>query len=298
MAQTPHAGTVKMKLKTLILSLAASLVCSGTVAQVPGATPDTVKLRFLDPSDAVNGVNDGDFSIQILASLDSPVEGGHLGFSWSDIANWRIDSVTFGPGLLEFPIHTHTSIDLANSMGKMLIGGADFGFSPLPAGPDQLWATMHFSEKPASTWKTGDEMTIDSAFVPPGGGFLWAYVSGTLIHPNFTGAKLVFFTDVEIISDGTLLPETFALSQNYPNPFNPSTRISFDTPKRAHVTLAVYNVLGQQIRTLVNQELPAGRHSVTWEGDNDSGAKVASGMYFYKLISTDFVTSRKMMLVK
>ncbi|MCH7878418.1 MAG: hypothetical protein IH914_03770, partial [candidate division Zixibacteria bacterium] len=62
-----------MKRKTLIMTLAAMLVCSGAFAQIPGATPDTVKLRFLDPSDAVNGVNDGDFSIQILASLDSAV---------------------------------------------------------------------------------------------------------------------------------------------------------------------------------------------------------------------------------
>ena len=285
-----------MKLKTLIVTLAASLVCSGTFAQIPGLTLDTVKLFILDRE---IDVQDGNFAIQVLVSLDSAVSGGGLGFSWSDTANWRFDSVVFGQGLRDWLIDFTTIPDLANRMGKVFIGGIDFGDSPLPPGPDQIWATMYFSEKPTSTWGVGDFMTIDSVFVPPGGDFiLTVHGSGTQILPNFVGAQRVHFNDVEIISNGSLLPETFALAQNYPNPFNPSTEISFDTQKKTHVTLAVYNVLGQQIRILVNRELSAGRHSVNWEGDNDSGAKIASGMYFYKLITNDFTTSRKMMLVK
>ena len=290
-----------MKLKTLIITLIATLVCSGSVGQVPGLTPDTVKLFVLDAEEI--GLQDGNLAIQVLVSLESAVSGGTLGFSWSDTANWVFDSVVFGQGLLRWPLRYVTPTDRANSMGKVLIAGLDYGASPFPPGPDQLWATMHFSEKPASTWGAGDELTIDSAFVPPCCDFFLHYAAkhgwGRTIRPNFHGAKRVSFgTDVGIISDGALLPVNFALAQNYPNPFNPSTKITFDTPNRAHVTLALYNVLGQQIRTLVNRELSAGRHSVTWDGDNDSGAKVASGMYFYKLISADFVKSRKMMLVK
>lgn len=278
------------------MTLAATLVCSGAFAQ-PGSTPDTVKLVLLDGVDTAGAVDN--FAVQILVSLDSALEGGNLGFSWSDTANWQYDSVVFGAGLLAWSFRTSTPDSLANSLGAVLIGGALIFEAPFPAGPDQLWATMYFSEKSSSAWSLGDQMLIDSIFVPPSGDFLLVRVGNISISPNFAGAVLISFsTDVETISDGAALPKTFALDQNYPNPFNPSTKINFDTPKKAHVTLTVYNALGQQVITLVNQELDAGRHSVIWEGNNDSGVKVASGMYFYKLISADFVKSRKMMLVK
>lgn len=280
------------------MTLAATLVCSGVFAQVPGATPDTVKLKILDANVELNGAR-GSFSVQILVSLDSALNGGSLGFSWDDTANWRYDSTAFGPSLLAWPIHTASSDSIANSLGAVLIGGADFFVAPFPAGPDQLWATMYFSEKSGNSWAAGDQMLIDSAFVDPGGDFLLLYDgSGTQVAPHFTGAQKVTFTDVDVISDGSLLPKTFALAQNFPNPFNPSTKIGFDVPKKAHVTLAIYNVLGQQVRTLINEELDAMSYHVIWEGDDDSGAKVASGMYFYKIIAADFVKSRKMMLVK
>ncbi len=288
----------KVKLKTLIMTLAATLVCSGAFAQVPGATPDTVKLALLNGVDTT-GAEDI-FAVQILVSLDSMLNGGTLGFSWDDTINWQYDSTVFGASLLAWPLHNATGATLANSMGAVLIGGADFGGAPFPAGPDQVWATMWFSEKVGSGWQAGNQMLIDSAFVSPGGDFLLTYNgSGTQVAPHFAGAALLSFpTDVQVISNGSLLPKAFALSQNYPNPFNPSTKIGFDVPKKAHVTLAIYNVLGQQVRTLINEELDANSYSVIWEGDNDSGVKVASGMYFYKLVSADFVKSRKMMLVK
>ncbi|MCH7879556.1 MAG: hypothetical protein IH914_09620, partial [candidate division Zixibacteria bacterium] len=105
-----------MKLKTLIMTLAATLVCSGAFAQVPGATPDTVKLKILDPSVEANGAR-GSFSVQVLVSLDSALSGGTLGFSWSDKLNWQLDSVSFGPGLLAWPIKTSTPIPDANAAG-------------------------------------------------------------------------------------------------------------------------------------------------------------------------------------
>ena len=285
------------------MTLAATLVCSGAFAQVPGATPDTVKLKILDPSVEANGAR-GSFSVQVLVSLDSALSGGTLGFSWSDKLNWQLDSVSFGPGLLAWPIKTSTPIPDANAAGMVLFGGADIVGNPFPAGPNQLWGALWFSETVGTTWNAGDEMIIDSVFVPPGGDFLLIYEAAvpggpqTSVSPNFTGAQRVTFTDIEVVSDGSLLPKTFALAQNYPNPFNPSPKIAFEVPKKAHVNLAIYNVLGQQVRTLVNREMDAGKHFVIWEGDNDSGVKVASGMSFYKLTSADFVKSRKMLLVK
>ena len=93
------------------------------------------------------------------------------------------------------------------------------------------------------------------------------------------------------------LPYVYELEQNYPNPFNPSTHIKFSIPRPAHVELVIYNVLGQRVRTLVNRNLSAGFHNVMWDGKNDLGAKVATGLYLLKMKSKDFVQTRKMMIV-
>jgi len=89
------------------------------------------------------------------------------------------------------------------------------------------------------------------------------------------------------------LPDEYDLNQNYPNPFNPSTVISFSLPKSGNVNLTVYNLLGQQVETLIDGPMDAGLHEASW----DAGA-YASGVYFYRLQTNDFVSTRKMMLVK
>jgi hypothetical protein len=85
----------------------------------------------------------------------------------------------------------------------------------------------------------------------------------------------------------------FSLLQNYPNPFNPTTYIKFDLPQQSYVKLIIYDMLGREIETLVNEKLNAGSYSYDWNGD-----KFASGVYFYKLIAGDFVETRKMVLIK
>ena len=102
----------------------------------------------------------------------------------------------------------------------------------------------------------------------------------------------------DIYADDGALPQQFSLSQNYPNPFNPNTVISFDLPVRSKVALEVLNLLGQRVTTLVEKELPAGVHSVDWDGCNESGDRVASGLYFYRLTADGRAKSRKMMLLK
>ena len=99
-------------------------------------------------------------------------------------------------------------------------------------------------------------------------------------------------TDVKEVQTATL-PTAFALEQNYPNPFNPSTMIQFALPRQARVTLKVYNLLGQEVATLVNQTLGAGMYTSTF----DAG-KLASGTYMYRLTADNVVKTSKMMLVK
>ena len=94
------------------------------------------------------------------------------------------------------------------------------------------------------------------------------------------------------------LPDHFALGQNYPNPFNPVTIVEFDIPRRSAVRLDVYNVLGQHIRTLVDEVLAAQRYSVEWDGTSDAGVKVATGIYFYRMVTPEYQQTRKMVLIK
>jgi len=94
------------------------------------------------------------------------------------------------------------------------------------------------------------------------------------------------------------LPERFSLGQNYPNPFNPETTIPLSLGANALVDLSVYNTVGQRVRTLVSGAVSAGEHRVTWAGETDSGSRVASGIYFYRLTVNGRALTRAMTLVK
>ena len=99
----------------------------------------------------------------------------------------------------------------------------------------------------------------------------------------------------EILSQ---LPEKFSLYQNYPNPFNPTTTIRFDIPEPSHISLKVYNLMGQEVRTLTNEWLPTGSHRLIWNGKNQQGISVSAGVYIYRLQAQNFQKTRKMVLLK
>jgi hypothetical protein len=100
------------------------------------------------------------------------------------------------------------------------------------------------------------------------------------------------------LQESTLVPVVFALEQNYPNPFNPSTTIHFDVPKTSELTLSIYNLRGQLVRTLVSGVVAAGRHQVLWDGADERGVRVASGIYLYRLHTDGFTAIRKLVLTK
>lgn len=100
------------------------------------------------------------------------------------------------------------------------------------------------------------------------------------------------------IGDNDLTPERYTLAQNYPNPFNPETTMDFSLAAAGKVRVDIYNILGQKVRTLVNENRAAGLHKIRWDGTGDSGRKVASGVYIYRMTAGDYVSQRKMMLLK
>jgi hypothetical protein len=98
--------------------------------------------------------------------------------------------------------------------------------------------------------------------------------------------------------EAELLPEAYKLYQNYPNPFNLSTTIDFSISRRATVVLKIYNILGQEMREWKFESLPSGLHSVNWDGVDKYEREIASGVYFYRLETADYVETRKMVLLK
>jgi hypothetical protein len=94
------------------------------------------------------------------------------------------------------------------------------------------------------------------------------------------------------------IPEGFALLQNYPNPLNPETEIGFQLPEANHIVVKIFNILGEEIRTLVDQPYEPGSHRVRWDGRDERGNPVASGIYLYQLQAGDFSQVRKMSLLR
>lgn len=122
---------------------------------------------------------------------------------------------------------------------------------------------------------------------------------GTNLTTFFGGLLATLDVSTSVEEDPTGAPESFALHQNFPNPFNPSTTIEYALPVDAEVTLAVYNTLGQPVRTLVDGRQSAGFKTVIWDGRDDRGQRVHSGIYFYTLETSDGQKqTRKMVLIK
>lgn len=186
----------------------------------------------------------------------------------------------------------------ANSGLRQIHINLDFGdASPLAAGSGPL-AKIIFDISGAAP---GELVLIDSV----------SYLGSTPMkfHEASSAGGASFapyfkhgFVDIMIPTDvdddkPSALPESYALYQNIPNPFNPATSISFDLPKASRVKLDVVNILGQKVFRLIDEELPAGNHTVTFD-TSKKGYSLATGVYFYKLETDDFKQSRKMLLIK
>lgn len=179
-----------------------------------------------------------------------------------------------------------------------------------------------------SSWRGQEDVTVASKPITGGGADILAY---NVLYDNFVmttlgteygtyfdiwvGGKTALImtlpgyllawdphadaaVDVNDNADNSELPDNYGLSQNYPNPFNPSTVIGYSIPKRCDVIISIFNLLGRTIRTISNENQPAGKYRVDWDGTDQSGRAVASGIYFYQIKTDNYVESRKMVLLK
>ncbi|MCJ7577584.1 MAG: T9SS type A sorting domain-containing protein [candidate division Zixibacteria bacterium] len=168
---------------------------------------------------------------------------------------------------------------------------------------DTLLATL--------TFRVQDSMTIciDTTFWPPGSHLLFVRHDNSPYIPRdnlplcikVKSDGSVDTTDVRWIEGSTeeeSKPTTFLLSQNYPNPFNPVTNFKFSLPKASHVKIEIFNILGQKVKTLVDEDMKAGSFVVDWDGKDQRGVEVSSGIYFYRMIAEDFSSVKRMVLLK
>jgi FlgD Ig-like domain len=226
-----------------------------------------------------------------------------------------IDSVKAAPTLscaLVTIGKANDSLVLGEMTSFVNVGGA---YLPIPGCTQGLqdgldafyhYFTIHFTFKddslasiqPPNTWM---HFTLDTVTLPTSV-LLMADIIG---HSFGDGDSILVITDtaqlnynkVNEIRPGNI-PSEFELNQNFPNPFNPTTVIEFAVPSKSTVHLAVFNVMGQKVRTLVDEELDVGWKSVTWDGTDDAGNSVASGIYLYRVEAGDYTDSKKMMMVK
>jgi len=145
----------------------------------------------------------------------------------------------------------------------------------------------------------------DSDTLYPGESFTFqldsagSYPYHSKFHPSMIGTIVVQpSSDVKDETGDRERPSGFTLFQNYPNPFNQTTKIEFTLAKSGFVTLNIYDILGRKVRTLVSEHLSSGYKSVLWDGKNESGKDVASGIYFYQLKVGDFTQTKKLVLLK
>jgi photosystem II stability/assembly factor-like uncharacterized protein len=172
----------------------------------------------------------------------------------------------------------------AVSYNQTLIAAVDFNSLQLSRDNGKSWTS--FNQGLISDW-TFSALAVKSPY-------LWAL---TRFFGNAYRRSLTeIVTDVG--SDPRSQPVEFSLCQNYPNPFNPATAISYQLAEVSSVTLRVFDLLGREITTLVNGQQSAGSHTVQWDGKNNHGEHVSSGIYLYELRAGTSMTTRKMVLAK
>lgn len=182
-------------------------------------------------------------------------------------------------------------VDVAGTMNgwgadAMVLSDTDSDTTYSITIPLMPYSTQEFKFRINGSW-------ADDKSEFPGGG-----PNRTLTVGETASEHTYWFNDDTLVVAAPGVPKEFALHQNYPNPFNPTTTINFDLPTSADVKLVIYDIAGRKIRTLVDGSIDAGYKKIVWNGRDDWGNGVATGMYIYRLVAGDFVDVKKMTFLK
>jgi hypothetical protein len=191
------------------------------------------------------------------------------------------------------------------------VGGALFVFRGTNLDSEKVKLSSEIQDMDLYTYKDGEEFRVmiistEGKCISPGNKTLFALegeesFDSVEISVCDKEGNLMGFE--KIYKEGSNLPTGYSLSQNYPNPFNPVTTIRFKvegerSKEPTPITLKVYNILGKLVRTLVDEPKGAGTYQVVWDGKDENGEEVSSGVYFYKLKAENYVETKKMVLLK
>jgi len=202
----------------------------------------------------------------------------------------RCDSISFvGTRSANATYYSDTFCCIDNSKNRLVVFAFWF-HGGLEPGSGSV-AKIYFTTGPF--WNYPSYASVDTIFWPPNVHLEFVDTLGNAFSPVFYKGYL----EVQDINTPTK-PSSFSLSQNFPNPFNPKTMIRFALPKDSWVKLEVYNILGQKVKTLVDEKLAAGVKEVEWDGKDSKGLEFASGIYFYRIKADDFSDVKKMVMLK
>ena len=286
-----------MKFKLVLLAVSLLLLSlMPTFANADELETDSVILLTSRPNST-----DDTLVVELYFWVDGDtLNGATMGFTW-DNPNFTLVSATPSPaamtaftsgGGILFPSN---DIDSANAQQRFqFVGIRLFTIGLHPSTSRQLMATYKFS---ISDWTSADSVAIDTLTWDSGVNFKLPSALGTDIIPvlnmgNSLNNPLVIKPLSGVDDSDPTMPKTYALNQNYPNPFNPKTNIEFDLPKKTDVTLSIYNVLGQKVDEFAEKDL-MGHQVFEWDA-----SRFASGVYFYRLETSEFVDTKKMVLLK
>ena len=173
---------------------------------------------------------------------------------------------------------------------------ADFNYVEVIRADD-----VNFTSGVVVAGRTGETQIIDSDQALTLGTTVYYRLSSFDFAGNmsdYTEALEVVLSPLGVADGGSAIPTAYNLNQNAPNPFNPTTTIKYALPRMSHVELVIYDILGREVRRLVQETQPAGYHTVVWDGRNSSGLGVASGVYFYQIQAGSYTELKKMTLLK
>ncbi len=198
-------------------------------------------------------------------------------------ASFNDDKIAWYENLMLMPPVAYFSADPTSGIVPLTVQFTDSSTGTIA---DWLWDfgddSTSTEQNPTHTYNVADTFTVSLTVSGPGG-------SNTLIRENY-----IIVTDPALIQElSDVLPTEFKLYNNYPNPFNPSTTIRFSIPEESFVTLKVFNSLGEEITTLINENIIAGNYEVEFDA-----ADLPSDIYFFRLQAGSFVETKKMVLMK
>jgi len=258
-----------------ISALDASLILQYGVGIIESLPYDTTMGSLLAVGDI--GMEDGAFTMGEIVEVPLYLTNGSNILSFETEISFDADVLIFSDiiwsdGLGEFTIESNLTD------GNLLFAGA----GSLPDGQNNVLATLQFT---LNENFSGTETTVSMNQIR---------FNENEIIVNGASATLT-----EVLSvDDIVTPEVFALHQNYPNPFNPTTTLRYDLPEDSQVKIMIYDLMGREVKSLVNIQQNAGYKAVVWDATNNLGQPVSAGMYLYRISAGDFYSVKKMVLLK